>query len=1104
MLPIITTKKIHISSKQKEIKVDFTLNIPGDPEYRRMLMSSEIASLYYFYFLILDDSSINLLSGLKKPEVRQHLVGSIYRGQISDVMSKNGLKMISYQSVLENHSTIDYNTTDLTNDYNNDFRSSVTINYQPKSIPITMPYLGAPSPTEGEVQYIDYAWRGMGYAQTIGLVSEAGIPPGQQSGVSGETEEAARWVTAETRELTLGGGPIPYENLNTNELHLVCFIDMDLTTDRPPFAGNDMMSYDLLLNRESQTGRLDVPKNIRSFYISDPSAMEGGSVAAGASRLTPYHGPVHYHEASPNDQYSYVGWMAGNRDNMGPKLELVTFPNYKITSDLKVFENQSPNSGTTLDTSSPGWSNEAILSRSNLRSDMKMNNLIKGYFRMMEDMEDHRSNSSLTSPNIIDYESQRTAYVNYVSTQDTSTDTPIVLGESHHGFAISVNFIDLVKYRSRLGYLLNFHQKSGNEQFVHRCMFESKIKDISFYRYRIVNNPYEINERQSTVYTKYDTSEYGKYIVSSSDKDAQESSNSVLDFKHRLLNSSSEIGAMEEVEIMQMSRQTLPDGGRVIEQSAPYSRQFIVKDYDLFHNVNYGKYSYNVKIILQDGIEKFLNDFHKNNKKLISDYERFLFYAEIPKNTTIEGHYGNYDYVLKKFTDSFKENQENKRIVKEAIIGYRTMKSFLSGMTEQSLEEEIVSLRTRLDLEAGNLQDLREFYNILQEMNNCVKSILSYGIDLSSDRIKTNFASEVENSVGGNLKSIEVISKTNVISEAIAQDTVVADFNPQPGTLPVFNTLDTFRDKIVNISQGPFIMPTQFLTLHTFDYDSDDSASVTTAKDVPSLDFEIKKGKYRKKKKPEKNKSQSKILIRLIDYKTLNNIKNTNINMKIDYLIKKQNSSDKESSLGETDKPDSYFPFATQRYFGGITLGLSGGTVNNFSGKVNYLEHLLDYANPGLSDEIKKEICDSVYKEDDRDFFLNEIERRYEDLVNLRSLLGIFYDYVHNNLRIRKNLSISKRYNRTFEQVFKGDNLPQQQRRLKKADVFMDHGRHMTLISPLSGPIQVDVSKLRISSKGYSMNSGVDTDKKRVICVKMESYSKDQAPAVNNVAFLEV
>ena len=48
LLPIITTKKIHISSKEKTIEVDFALNIPGDAQTRRMLMSSEIANMYYF------------------------------------------------------------------------------------------------------------------------------------------------------------------------------------------------------------------------------------------------------------------------------------------------------------------------------------------------------------------------------------------------------------------------------------------------------------------------------------------------------------------------------------------------------------------------------------------------------------------------------------------------------------------------------------------------------------------------------------------------------------------------------------------------------------------------------------------------------------------------------------------------------------------------------------------------------------------------------------------------------------------------------------------------------------------------------------------------
>ena len=1090
LLPIITTKKIHLSSKEKNIKVDFGLNIPGTAEYRRMLLSSQVPSMYYFYFLVLDDMTANLLTGLKDPNLRHHLISSMYRGQNADLLSKGGLKMVSYEQVLQTHATADYNLTDLSNDYNNEFRSSVVIDYKPKSARLVIDTYTDPEPTTSPMPYIDYYWRGQGFADNIGRITDTGWRPGQpRNRGTAQSTSTDMGVQAERETIEFGNIPVPYEYLATDSLDLLCFVDMDLTGDRPPFTGNNTVHYDLLLTRDNTTGRLNVPTQINSFYIDDPIPSEGGAVESGMSELRPYHGPVHYHAANPQDPEAYVGWMAGHPNGrMGPKLKQVTTPNYKITSDLKVYEDQ-PMFLNTLDTISPSWMSDNLLPPSQLRGNLRINNLTKTVQELVEDVHEHRSDYCRRNPNIVDYESQQTAYVSYVSDPDGTSP----LEESHHGFAISINFMDLVKYRSRLGYILEYHQRTGNTTFVEKCMVHSKIRDIVFYRHRVVNNPYERNERQSLVYSKYDDNQYGTFIVSSSDRDANSFQGNPA-FKNRLLPSESPRGNLEEVEILQLDRANAARGAAIMTESPKYSRQFIVKDRDLFHNINYGKYSYMVKINLRDGIQKVLKDEYDTATGFIKNYKDFLFYAQIPYRISSEGATGNYNYATKSFTPEFKNDAMNQRSITGAIGSYIQMKSILSAKNQEDLQEEMLYLSGKLHLESENLQDMLEFYNILEEMRASIKSLLSTGIELSSGRKEENYISSVENATGGNMASIEVVSKTNVISKAIPKDTVIADYSPTPGAQRLFTGLDTYRERLVDILDGSYIFPSQFLTLQTAEFDPEDEPSNTASVDLITV-----RGLNRKKKtKKKKKKADSRLpLITYVDYKAQNSIARTNTNIKLEYLIRSQ-GDDTNPQIGETDKPDSFYPLATQRFFGGITLGPSGGTVNNFSGGIRYLQDVLDFMSPGLSDAVKKSICESAYREDSRDFFLEEVERRYQDLVESRELMGVFYDYVHNSLLTKDLVGLSRMYNISYEDKYKGNYNPKVEATLRKNNIFSQHKRKMVVVSPIMGIAPITLGGIKI--KKESLNLGTKT----VICVKMDSFNSTDAPAVNNVAFLEV
>ena len=1032
VLPIITTKKIHLSSKEKTIKVDFSLNLPASAFGHHTVVNSDIAEMYYFYFVVLTEAQSGLIPLLKNPDTRGRAIKRNYLGHEDNIFQEGGIKRISYKEVLENHKTIQYNTTDLSDDYNNEFRSSTIVEYVPTH-----------------------------------LVERHSIP---------------------------------YEDIETDKLCMVCFMDIDLVQDFS--MGNNTIYYDLLLERSSSTGRLDVPRTINSFYVNHPGSSDDASVGAGESNIRPYYGPTHYHAPDPSNPEAYVGWMAGHIDGeMGPRLELVETPNYKITSDLKIYESQADISQPGHHGSiGPSWANDRLLPKSNLKNEIRHNNLVKDTNQLLEDARMHYAANALKVPNIVDYESQEMSFVNYVADPQSSDNRP--MGHSHHGFAISIDFLEIVKHRSRLGYLLDVHSQNESENFIFESVFKSRIKHMSFFRQRAVNVPYEINERQGKIYSKYDENEYGDYIISSSDFAVFASIGG--SGQNRILNATSDLGSLEEVEILQSAPPGMQGPEGIVMIPPPkHSRQFIVRDRDLFHNINYGKYTYTVKIVLEDGIEKTISDMLIRNNRILSNYEKFLFSASIPLNPSSDenSHEGGYDYATESFTLSFRSDLVNNQTASAICSLYGRMKAFLTGVEEQRLQPEVEELKRKLNLNSGKLQDFLQFNQILKEMNNMIKSILSLGVDITSPRPIENFKNSIENVNGANLKTIEIVAKTNIISEAISEGTIVEDFNPRPRILPNFLSFDDFRDSLGSVFDGGFILPTQFLTLVGSSYDSS-SGGLTTA--APSKrDAELEKKSKSTTKKIPKPKGASNVVLNIKSYNRMSKVKKSNNNIKINFLLQSQSDSfDPESGVADSDRPMSYYPLASQRYFGGVAMGVSRGSLFNFrgNGSIRDLEEALDYTGSNLSEEVKKVICDSVYRQDDRDHFLEEIERRYEELSDLRDTLGSFYDFAHSLLTVNKSLLDFPNENISFQDKFEDNVTPSVDTGFVTSNIFKQRRRRPSLLCPGSQPRPINLMQTRlIPPPQMQYEEGI----RRVVCIKMKEYNNTNT-SVNDVVFLEV
>lgn len=1017
VFPIITTKKIDISTQRKIIKVDFCLNLPSDNRSRASYHS--MGEMLHYYFFVLDDINRSLIPAFQDKSSRAEAIKRVKSGQIQQA----GRAEISLSYIFENHTTSQYAVSDLSTDYNNEIRMSIEIPYNP--------------------------------------------------------------------------GP-EYENLNTEKLHLVAFAHTPVGPDfaPAPTVGGDSISYDLLLNRDSEDSLLSCPENIETFYVNDPTLYSNSAQNPGQGNLQPYFGPVHYHgEDNPGDN-GYIGWMAGAPGHsMGPRLESRLIPNYKISSDLAIAKTFTP----TAQSGEESSSNSGPLNpTSGLKSKLRHNNILKSADQILVEIEQYSKENCLKKPNIIDYGSQDTAFINMIL--DPMTDEGVPLEESHHGCVAGINFLDLVRHRSRLGYILDFHLRHGNHDLVSEYVYRSNVKNLSIFRKRITSRPLEINERQSKKYGKYDKNEQDTFIVSSSDITA--TATGLTDYtnqlKHRMYAAATTRGSIEEIELYSVESATSTrrrDSSSLIP-GPRYSRQFIIRDKDLFHNVRYGNYTYDLDIILNDGVFHAINDMYQFASNTLKEYQEFIFRCKIPVSSVSVGH-GSYDYRTREFSNQFKEDLKNQEDIDNAIETYSRLRMFLTGNKIKTKHHRM--LKHSLNLNTSKLEDILEFEKILFETIIATRTILTAGVSISIDEVNHMEKTSVENKVSTEKNIITSRSNLGIYVKAFSEESILADYNQSNSDMQTeFSFTSYFRQISNNISLSPaiaaagtlFVKPRKFFTIDPPKFSVSDGAIVSTGLTPQAA---ATKSKTRRPKSDLiKNFGKANELSSVRSYKLKNRVERSNIDLKIKYLLKSQELG----YTGQAALPASYFPLATQRYFGGVTINLSkGGPVINTPG-YSFLERALEFTDSELSEDIKKALCESVYTAKDKDHFLEESKRRIGSLLKVRSALNAFYDVLHNSMLMQNAVYARNVSNTNYSDLFNGAPSQVVTSPASRGDVYDEQSRELEIIVP-----GMQKKKLR----DFKIDPTPLERGRRVVCVScVESHSDNPATPVNNVVFLGV
>lgn len=623
---------------------------------------------------------------------------------------------------------------------------------------------------------------------------------------------------------------IPTNNIDysiSDRWHLLGFSHIDLaaiTEDYgmspsvfAPLGGN--MSYDLLFER-SENGSMHPPKTVEALFT-----ISGN----------PYYGDAHYHDEQNPGPGGYVGWMAGHTSEMGERLTSSTVPYNKVVAKGLLFsESFSSGYDGSIDYN---FSNNFSRARSSGTGDSLLNTLsstddfiqnISNSITTTQRMRDMAIQSSISnSVNLLDVNQP-----SFIRVEEDPNSENGISDSSHHGAVLFLNFLQLIKNNSELFWLIGAHENSQTNSslsVLEDVYRESRLARLSVHRRRLTNSTTGNTALTENGYDFYDNNEIEKEIISS----AQPAGTLSLSSKN------TKVGSIEELSF------------ETPESSSSRYRSFSLKDYDLFHNVNYGRYTYLIDFTFQDGMKIVVNSAINELKKGLSSFDRFRSFSQIPvtqyttainsqigTNSDIANDYsrteqgpnfnstnrqsainiGCYNYKTNSFTKYFRETAQARY---QSVIG-STIDSFVDlyrkinpAATDGHLDTLSVEINRALkpENESCTPESIEMFVYSCNNLLSVASTMTSQPIVSLSDRatqLSVN-GSTVGPSHG---QFINVRARTRINAAAIRNTDILYEpsFNMQDARTQI-NLYDV-RTRISNsFSTNRIVLPERFFTL---------------------------------------------------------------------------------------------------------------------------------------------------------------------------------------------------------------------------------------------------------------------------------------------------
>ena len=507
---------------------------------------------------------------------------------------------------------------------------------------------------------------------------------------------------------------------------------------------------------------LEVPFNRESLYLNSE----------------PYYGPSHYHSEDNPGPDGYVGYMAGfPGDDMGPTLDVVTLRNYKVISSIYDHQDDPSVFGLGPMSSEPASSTGASL-ESYLGSVLDREDLLDASRRMVELVRASSYAESKSRKNFMKGTDIPATFINSVSSLDPITGE-ITNEGSHHASVVGLDYFKLVRDMSNYGNIINFHFDNGNIPLVESLLEDSKIINVEVLRDRVTNNPYSFNDTDSLDYKIYDTNEPSVRMVNTQDAshsyafNQPDSQPRIRPFAGRLIPASTHLASIREIDLMSLNASS-----GLISSVPGHNRFFHIKDYDLFHNAQFGKYKYRLKLTLIDGVYKTVSLMLRQLEHSYRKINEYFNEASQPVIKNSQGIYvqGNYDYDVNVFHQSFKE-RDYSLTIQLAKRSYASAVEFLTG--NRPSEARLFSIEGALAPEVANLETIRHMNATIQKLILAMRNILKANGDSSNseDLKKRGKTYTPASGPGRKSRTIEVTVKCPDVISALPEGTIVANYS---------------------------------------------------------------------------------------------------------------------------------------------------------------------------------------------------------------------------------------------------------------------------------------------------------------------------------------
>ncbi len=589
-----------------------------------------------------------------------------------------------------------------------------------------------------------------------------------------------------------------------SRLHLLGFIETPFMTANqtpPPGVAEELitiplteLTYDLLLNQSSDyvTGRtlLRPPVQREIFYVQDEDPNYS------RINLRPYSGPAHYHGPSLPAPSGYVGWMAGHMsDAMGPKLSVRSVPNHKVLVDAPPWNSQPmlPAIGQPGITGETGGHLEDFVK--SILTEKQINNPAQRTAAMLQASISAATRSSRAS--FVEPWSRRHTWI----TMDQNEDDDNL--DSSYNSIIGVKFLEILEHHSPFGALISHFKRIVTEErdqqrpdlilaktMLERFMQNSRILEMSIIRRRLDQRPYNNNDQDTKTYNDFEENQKNKIIVQTYDMPGQPA-DAIFKTVFPTRWHASEI---EEVRMdfqppaaTRRGRQAVLSARALtsnsyVELADLYStRSFLIRDYELFYNLDYGKYTYDIEMIILDGSKSLIDSFTQNLRDssrrlegLIVSLSSPVIRDEVGRPTT-----GYYDYHSRKFHEVPEELRNNTRqAVFDLITHSRHSMALMTGIDPFS-SDDIVNIVAAADpgLPTTTLDGLNYLITESERTLSSLEKILQDTF-LESAEAASNNTEEVyvPNATGNAAPIVHVRCNTGVVHDASDTLKMCADY----------------------------------------------------------------------------------------------------------------------------------------------------------------------------------------------------------------------------------------------------------------------------------------------------------------------------------------